>query len=165
MKTWLTLTTLFFLGVVINSYASAKKTNISQQISYPDGWQRWASIAISHRTDNNTIRVILGNETAIKAARSGQTVPWPDGSIIGKVVWKDTQLKDWQAATAPGAFIHAEFMEKDSKKYKESYGWGWARWVGLDQKPFTNGNRVCIECHTPVKNQDWVFTKPARFPQ
>ena len=137
----------------------------SHGISYPAGWKNWASIAVSHRTDNNTLRVILGNEVAVKAARSGETNPWPDGAILGKVVWKDTQLENWKAATAPGDFAHAEFMFKDSKKYSETYGWGWARWVGLEQKPFNKGVQVCISCHTPVKNRNWVFTDPAPFPK
>jgi len=137
----------------------------SHGIDYPSGWQKWASIAVSHRADNSTLRVILGNEIAVKAARSGETNPWPDGAILGKVVWKDTQLKNWKAATAPGQFVHAEFMFKDSKKYSETYGWGWSRWAGLDQKPFNKGAQVCTSCHTPVKNSDWVFTVPASFPK
>jgi len=60
--------------------------------------------------------------------------------------------------------VHAEFMFKDSKQYADSYGWGWARWVGLEQDPFDNGKEVCIACHTPVKDRDWVFTDPASFP-
>lgn len=136
----------------------------SHGINYPAGWQNWSSIAVSHRTDNNTLRVILGNDVAVKAARAGETTPWPDGAILGKVVWKDTELDNWKAATAPGKFIHAEFMFKDSKKYAETYGWGWARWVGLEQKPFDKGAQVCTSCHTPVKERDWVFTDPASFP-
>ncbi|VAW51452.1 hypothetical protein MNBD_GAMMA05-109 [hydrothermal vent metagenome] len=136
----------------------------SHEIAYPTGWQNWSTIAVSHRTDNNTIRTILGNDIAVKAARSGKTNPWPDGAIIGKVVWKDTNLKDWKTATAPGKFVHAEFMFKDSSKYSKTYNWGWARWVGLEQKPFQKGVQVCTACHTPVKNRDWVFTDPALLP-
>lgn len=155
------LLTLTFTNVVIGSDNTAGS---SHGIDYPQGWQDWSTIAVSHRTDNNTIRVILGNDIAIKAARSGNTNPWPDGAIIGKVVWKDAQLADWQAATAPGEFVHAEFMFKDSKKYSDTYNWGWARWVGMEQSPFQKGEQVCITCHTPVKNRDWVFTDPAPLP-
>jgi hypothetical protein len=56
-------------------------------------------------------------------------------------------------------------MFKDSGKYSQSYGWGWARWVGLEQKPFNFGTQVCTGCHTPVKNRNWVFTEPAIFPK
>lgn len=159
--------TPFFAALMITvelSVAASGADTTSHGIAYPTGWQNWSPIAVSHRTDNNTIRVILGNEVAVKAARSGKTNPWPDGAVLGKIVWKDTQLKDWQAATAPGQFVHAEFMFRDTKKYAKSHGWGWARWVGLDQKPFNEGPQVCISCHTPVKDRNWVFTDPAPFP-
>ena len=79
------------------------------------------------------MRVILGNDIAVLAARSGNTNPWPEGAILGKVVWKNTQLKRSETANAAGGFVHAEFMLKDYKQYKDSYGWGWARWIGLEQ--------------------------------
>ena len=40
------------------------------------------------RTDNNTIRAVLGNDVAIKAAREGRTNPWPEGAVLAKMVWK-----------------------------------------------------------------------------
>jgi len=137
----------------------------SHGIQYPTGWQNWSTIAVSHRADNNTLRLILGNDVAVKAARAANTRPWPDGTIIGKVVWKDTQLVNWEKAIVPGKFIHAEFMFKDSKQYMQSYGWGWARWVGVEQAPFDKGTQVCTSCHTPVKDRDWVFTIPAVLPK
>ena len=137
----------------------------SHGIAYPQGWQYWGTIAVSHRLDNNTLRVILGNDLAIIAARSGNTNPWPDGAILGKVVWKETKLENWKEAIVPDTLVHAEFMFKDAKQYSQSSGWGWARWVGLEQKPFNLGTQACIGCHTPVKNRDWVFTEPAMFPK
>jgi len=164
MKTPYKLLAVLFLSITPDVYATDMSPAPSHGISYPEGWQNWAAIAVSHRIDNNTLRVILGNEVAVQAARTGNTNPWPDGAILGKVVWKDSQLDDWKAATAPGEFVHAEFMFKDSTKYTDSYGWGWARWVGLEQKPFDKGMEVCIACHTPVRDRDWVFTDPASFP-
>jgi hypothetical protein len=152
-------------GAALTSLASENSALPSNGIDYPEGWRDWATIAVSHRTDNNTMRVILGNEIAIEAARSGNTNPWPDGAILGKVVWKATALENWQAAVGPGEFVHAEFMFKDAEQFAESYGWGWARWVGLEQVAFDDGMQVCIACHTPVKDRDWVFTEPAPMPK
>ena len=137
----------------------------SHGLSYPEDWRNWSVIAVSSRTDNHTIRVILGNDVAVQAAHSGHTNPWPDGSVLAKVVWKTKTLDNWAAAKAPGELVHVEFMFKDAKRYASTYGWGWARWVGMEQKPFNQGAQVCIACHTPVKNRDWVFTDPAVFPQ
>lgn len=137
----------------------------SNGISYPTGWQNWAAIAVTHRVDNHTIRVILGNEVAINAARNNNTNPWPDNAILGKVVWKEKKLAAWEDAIVPGELVHAEFMFKDSQKYKESCGWGWARWLGMKQEPFNKGSKSCISCHTPVQDNDWVFNEPAVFPK
>ena len=136
----------------------------SNGISYPEGWQDWAVLAVAHRVDNNTIRVILGNDVAVRAAREGDTNPWPDKAILGKVVWKEKRLADWEDAVVPGELVHAEFMFKD-QQYADSYGWGWARWLGAEQEPFNKGPEPCISCHTPVEERDWVFTEPAVFPR
>ena len=136
-------------------------------IVFPQGYSDWRVISISHRVDNNTLRVILGNDVAIEAARAGTTNPWPDGAVLGKVVWKEAPEETWPKAIAPKEFVHAEFMFKDSAKYQDSVGWGWARWVGVEQKPYgkdANVAQECIACHTPVKARDWVFTNPALLP-
>ncbi|MDH5631605.1 MAG: cytochrome P460 family protein [Gammaproteobacteria bacterium] len=136
-------------------------------IAFPAGYQNWQVISMSHRTDNNTVRVIYGNDKAIRAARGGKTNPWPDGAVIGKVVWKQKEAADWKAAIVPDKFVHAEFMFKDARKYASTGGWGWARWKGMDQVPHgadANVAQECVACHTPVKNKDWVFTEPAMLP-
>ena len=136
-------------------------------IPFPAGYQDWSVIAVSHREDNKTLRVILGNDIAIEAAHKGQTRPWPDGAILGKVVWKDSTLPEWKKATAPGAFVHAEFMVKDADKYKETGGWGFARWKGLDEKPYGKDAsfvQECFGCHQPARDNDYVFTRPAPMP-
>ena len=164
MKYFIRLVCVLLLFTSPGVPGSDRTPGPSNGIAYPEGWQNWATIGVSHRTDNNTIRVILGNDIAVRAARSGDTNPWPDGAIIGKIVWKDTGHKHWEAATAPGEFVHAEFMFKDSKHHSDTYNWGWARWVGMGQEPFQQGQQVCISCHTPVRERDWVFTDPAKFP-
>ena len=165
MKILVGIVSLLSLSLSIGSFASGPAHPPSNGIAYPEGWENWATIAISHRTDNNTMRVILGNDVAVGAARSGNTDPWPDGAIIGKVVWKASALENWPKAVAPGEFVHAEFMFKDSEQFAETYGWGWARWMGLDRTPFNDGMQACIACHTPVKDRDWVFTEPAQMPR
>jgi hypothetical protein len=136
-------------------------------IQLPEGYKDWRVISSSHRTDNNTMRVIVGNDKAIDAARKGQTNPWPDGAILGKLVWKAEIDANWPTATVPGKFVHAEFMHKDAKKYEATGGWGFARWLGEEQKPYgkdANFVQECFSCHTPVKGNDYVFTHPAKLP-
>lgn len=136
-------------------------------IALPEGYQDWRLIGSSHRVDNNTLRVILGNDKAIEAARAGRTNPWPDGAILAKIVWKDSILPSWEKAVVPGEFVHAEFMIKDAKKYPETGGWGFARWKGLQQEPYgqdASFAQECFGCHTPVKDNDYVFSHPSVLP-
>lgn len=136
-------------------------------IEIPVNYKDWRVIGSSHREDNKTLRVILGNDTAIAAARLGKTNPWPEGSILAKLVWKDASHPDWEQATVPGEFVHAEFMVKDSGKYQATGGWGFARWLGMEQKPYGKDAafvQECFGCHQPVKGNDYVFTHPAKLP-
>jgi len=136
-------------------------------ISLPKGYQDWKVISQSHRTDNKTVRIILGNDTAVKAARANNTNPWPKGTILGKLVWKQKNEEFWPTAIAPDQFVHAEFMLKDSEKFKETGGWGYARWLGMEQKAYGEDKdfaNECMACHAPVKSKDWVYTTPAEMP-
>lgn len=133
-------------------------------IPFPADYINWSVISTSHRVDNKTLRVIMGNDIAVKAARSGQINPWPKGAMLGKVVWKEGTDKHWPTAVVPKKFVHAEFMLKDADKYKSTGGWGYARWKGKDLKAYGKDASFaseCVACHTPVKGQDWVFTRPA----
>jgi len=136
-------------------------------IEIPNNYKNWQMIAVSHRTDNQTLRVILGNPLAVKAAKQGKTKPWPDGAILAKIVWKDSDHPLWQAATVPDTLVHAEFMIKDSKNFFTTEGWGFARWSGMEQKPYGKDASFayeCLSCHRPAKANDYVFTKSAQLP-
>lgn len=136
-------------------------------IEFPDDYRNWQVVSSSFRKDHNSLRIILGNDIAIKAINENNINPWPDGAVLGKIVWDQRSDENWEAAIVPSSFIHAEFMFKDSNKYKNTKGWGWARWVDQELTPFgenANFSQSCIECHLPVKDRDYVFTTPSIFP-
>lgn len=136
-------------------------------IEFPHGYQDWRVIAVSHRTDNNTLRAIIGNDVAINAARQDKTNPWPDGAVLGKIVLKDEAHTNWPAATVPGELKAVEFMFKDAKRFADTGGWGYARWLGMGKKPYGDDasfSQECFGCHTPMKANDYVFTRPIKLP-
>ena len=47
----------------------------------------WRAISSTDRFDNGTMRVILGNDIAVKAIEDHRINPWPDGTIFAKVTW------------------------------------------------------------------------------
>lgn len=147
--------------------ADSKVAPAPNGIMLLEGYKDWRVIAPSYRTDKKHIRVIVGNDAAIKAVREGKTNPWPDGAILGKMVWKEKVDANWPTALVPGDFVHAEFMVKDARKYATTGGWGYARWTGMEQKAYgkdADFAQECVACHTPVKGNDYVFTHPAQLP-
>lgn len=136
-------------------------------LQLPEGYRDWRVLGTHMRSDNNTLRVVLGNDVAVRAAREGKTLPWPDGTVLAKMVWKARKHDKWDSALEPGDFVHAEFMTKDSARFSATGGWGYARWLGQDQRPYgkdASFSQECVGCHTPVKDRDWVYTHPVRLP-
>lgn len=122
-------------------------------------YQDWRLLSVSHRTEKQTLRAILGNDAAIDAARKGQTKPWPDGAILAKVVWKERAHPNWPQAIVPGEFAGAEAMIKDSKKYAATGGWGFAHWDGNKLVMHEEAKaKECFACHMPMKDNDYTYT-------
>ncbi len=124
-------------------------------------FESWKPISTTDRGDNNTFRFILGNEVAVKAAHSGNISPWPDGARFAKIAWGQEPGPD--GLVQPGKFIQVELMLKDAQRYKNTDGWGWGRWRGLDLKPYGKDDRFvneCTGCHQPVHGNDYVYTLP-----
>jgi hypothetical protein len=124
-------------------------------------FESWKPISTTDRGDNNTFRFILGNEIAVNAARSGNISPWPDGARFAKIAWQQEFGPD--GLMRPGKFVQVELMLKDARRYKDTEGWGWGRWRGLDLKPYGSDAQFvseCTGCHRPVRGNDYVYTLP-----
>lgn len=146
---------------------SGKAAPAPNGITLPADYADWRLIAPSYRTDKHHVRAILGNDKAIRAARAGKTKPWPDGAIMAKLAWKEQPHERFPSALEPGEFWQVEIMVKDSKRFKDTAGWGYARWVGKELKPYgadAGFVQECHGCHTPVADHDYVFTTPVQLP-
>ena len=124
-------------------------------------FESWKPISTTDRGDNNTFRLILGNDIAIQAAQSGNIAPWPDGARFAKIAWQQQPSLD--GLIRPGKFVQVEIMLKDAQRFKQTEGWGWGRWRGADLKPYGENARFvteCTSCHLPVRGDDYVYTLP-----
>ena len=128
------------------------------------GFESWQAVAVSQTDD--TIEVILGNPATIAAYRAGvpgNGKPFPDGAKMAKIHW--TAKKSTEApvpTTIPGTLHDILFEERDSKRFPDSAGWGWA---GFDYDassdtftPRGTGVKCGLACHTIVAKKDFVFT-------
>ncbi len=128
------------------------------------GYEDWAVIS-SARTDER-LKVIVGNPTMVKAFKTGipgNGQPFPDGSMVVKLQW--TPKKSTEApfvVDVPDVFKEAFVMEKDSKRFPKSAGWGYAVFnyeassdkFSADAKSLSDCGYAC---HTPVKAKDYIF--------
>lgn len=160
---------LLLAGLILTASVllSAANTPIApNDIAFIPDYMTWKVIAPSYRGDKDHIRIITGNEIAVAALHAGKN-PLPDGSILAKVAWKTEKHPAFPEATVPGAFAQVEFMIKDAKKYKDTGGWGFARFVGEELKPYGKDARFvneCFQCHLPVADNDYLFTKIVKTP-
>ena len=132
-------------------------------IAFIPEYKNWKAIGSSERLDNETVRLILGNDAAISAIEKNTINPWPDGVMFAKVAWN--RLVDESGSAQPGPFWQVEFMIKDSKKFASTLGWGFARWRGANLQPFgkdANFVKGCVGCHYPLSDRDSVFTDPIK---
>ena len=136
--------------------------------SFPSKYKNWPVLSVSQSAEKDTLRVVMGNLTAVRAARKGQTNPWPDGAILASALWKHAPGADPNGTISTGEFIRVEFMFKDVEAYAANdSGWGWARWNSTDLIPYGETEAVgeeCRDCHTKVSGNDWVFMTPANLP-
>jgi hypothetical protein len=130
-------------------------------LAFDKDFVHWKPLSFTDRGDNNTFRFIFGNDIAIKAAASGNIHPWPDGTRFAKIAWQ--QEKGSDGLIYPGKFVQVELMVKEARLYKQTAGWGWGRWRGLDLKPYGKDAAFvgeCTTCHLPMRDADDVYTLP-----
>jgi len=137
----------------------------SSGIAFSDfrGYEDWA-VASSARTDE-VLKVIVANPTMINAYKAGVPAngqPFPDGSMIVKLQWKPKKSTEAPfVVDVPDVFKQVFVMEKDSKRFPKSGGWGYAVFnydaasdkFTADPSPSDCGNT----CHTAVKAKDYIF--------
>jgi len=136
------------------------------------GYESWQVVSISHNGD--LLAAILANPEMIKAfvaGAPGNGKSFPDGSKMAKVHWNPKQLETFPSATVPGTQHDVDFMVKDSKRFADSGGWGYAVFdydaasdtftpgTLADKPPQGNDARCGFACHSIVKKRDYVFTE------
>ena len=128
------------------------------------GYEDWAVVS-SARTDE-VLKVIDGNQTMIKAFKAGvpgNGQPFPEGSMIVKLQWKPKKSTEAQfPVDVPDIFTQAFVMEKDSKRFPKTGGWGYAVFnYDAASDKFTADPKSLSDCgnacHTVVKAKDYIF--------
>ena len=136
------------------------------------GYETWQVVSVSHpaggegMSASDVLNVIVANPVMIEAYAAGipgNGRPFPDGAKAAKIqylpkksaeapfnVWIPDRLKD------------VAFMLKDSKRFADSGGWGYALFnydpTSDGFMPHGTGATCGATCHTIAKANDFVFT-------
>jgi hypothetical protein len=137
-----------------------------------EGYEGWQTISISQ--SEKLIAVILGNPAMINAYQAGipgNGQPFPDGAKMAKIHWNPKKHATFSTTMVPASLHDVDFMVKDSKRFADSGGWGWAAFryeaatdrftpaTTADEPPQGNDAKCGLACHTIVKARDYVFTE------
>ncbi len=161
-----------FFGLGFGALAFASDWNLEAptglKFGVIKGYEDWHVIAIHYRTDKNELRYIIGNKVAVEAYRKGIPLngqKFPDGTILVKIGYSLKKNPAFKNSVEPDIIQRVEFMIKDSKRFKDTAGWGFARFVydakakkykvfGKNAKDYMQ----CFTCHKLVEKRDYVFT-------
>src|SRR5580700_4890219 len=158
---FLLLAVVSMAGIIVHmAHASGQSDADSSPIygvKIPAGYRDWQLIAVNQLLipgKADQLRGQFGNEIAIKALKEG-TLPFPDGSIIAAAHWTRVSSEFNNKALDPpfagaqsfvvGSRVNVQFMVKDSKKYADSGGWGFA-----DFKDGSRGTKRCTRPASPA---------------
>jgi hypothetical protein len=128
------------------------------------GYEDWAVVSSAEQSPIQ--KVIVANPTMINAFKAGvprNGQPFPDGSMIVKLQWKQKKSTEAQFdVDVPDFFTQAFVMEKDSKRFPTTGGWGYAVFnydVPTDKfsADATSLSDCGNACHTVVKAKDYIF--------
>jgi hypothetical protein len=168
----LTMATATTLLAALGAAALHAKDNDKYSLKSPSGiafsdfkgYEDWAVVS-SARTDE-VLKVIVANPTMIdayKAGAPGNGKPFPEGSKIAKLQWKPKKSTEAPfIVDVPNVYSQAFLMEKDSKRFPKTGGWGYAV---FNYEPatdtFTPDEQSLADCghtcHVAVKAKDYIF--------
>ncbi|HWA15207.1 MAG TPA: cytochrome P460 family protein [Gemmatimonadales bacterium] len=135
------------------------------------GYETWQVISVSQGGPH--LAVIVGNQQMIDAFKAGipdNGKPFPDGARMAKVHYVPKTHAIFPTAKVPALLHDVDFMVKDSKRFRDSGGWGYAAFIydtatgkyrpgnTTDTPPQANDAKCGAACHSVVQKRDYVFT-------
>ncbi len=118
-------------AIIAQDTSQAKYTvRVADGLAFSEfrGYETWQIVAVS-QTDE-LLKVIVANPVMIDAYRAGipgNGKPFPDGSKIAKIQWRPKKSAEAPfPVNVPDTLKVVDFIAKDSKRFADSGGWGYA---------------------------------------
>ena len=138
----------------------AARAHQDEGIPFPAGYRTWAHVksvvvgpsSAAFATEGG-IHHIYANERALEGYRTGT---FPDGSIV---VYDLLETKESAGNLLEGAPRRLDVMTKDSRRFAQTEGWGFASFRGGERTGGTltmERQRKCLDCHAKRRDRDFV---------
>ena len=129
-------------------------------LAYPEGYRLWVhvkSVTIGPPTPNLRnygIHHIYANPLAMEGYKTGH---FPDGAII---VFDLREIQTNNGVTKEVSRRFVDVMQKDSKRFEQTGGWGFEEFLGDGNTPTLSEEQktACSTCHASQKEKDSVFS-------
>jgi hypothetical protein len=129
---------------------------------FPDFIKKWHFVTVRYRKDTGEMRLTYANDKAWKVLREGKT-DYPDGAVFAKIGIATRDDPAFTSSLVPSGAKRYQLMVKDSKKHKDTDGWGYALFdVGgrtFEEDP-EKQTAACHACHQLVEDRGYVFSQP-----
>lgn len=154
-----TVATLLLSPFVISALYA--RLSSDRKVAYPEGYRDWTHVKSMVIQEGHPlfdafggIHHVYANDKALKALKAGK--PFPDGSVL---VFDLLEARQDNHAIVEGSRKVVGVMEKDSKAFASTGGWGYEGFKGdTRERVVEDPQAACHSCHASQKDRDYVFS-------
>jgi hypothetical protein len=152
------LTVCFAAALVSVSLADEKGHSA---LKYPKGYRLWTHIKSMDILEGHQLFEMFGglhhvyaNTKAYRALLKGK--PYPNGAVF---VFDLLEAPEKDKAITEGSRKFIGVMEKNTRKYADTGGWGFEGFKGDTKERMVTDMKKCFQCHEPQKEAGYIFSK------
>lgn len=154
-----------FLPGAANPAHDARHQAFAVSVALPAGYRDWRMVSVARETGAlDDLRVVLGNDIAITAFRTGAR-PFPEGAQIARLAYRyvpsaqNNAAFGQQQSFVAGDPTNVQIIVKDSKRFSATGGWGFGQFIAGAPDPRQPPMQTCFACHAKRgAPEDFVFT-------
>jgi len=134
----------------------------SALVPYPKGYRGWTHVKSMIIQPGHAlydtfggIHHIYADKTGMKALQSGKA--FPDGAIL---IFDLLEVKSADNTLTEGQRKVLGVMQKDSKRFAGTGGWGCEGFKGdTQERVVSDAKTACFDCHATQNKSDYVFSR------
>jgi Cytochrome P460 len=134
----------------------------ADDIKLPTGYRQWFHVNTMVVSKDSPLFDAIGGMHNVYINSVGEAALKKGGAYPNRTMFVSDvhEFTVSDGSYVEGARKGTAVMVKDAKKYASTGGWGFQLFAGGDPaKPIvTDAAKMCFECHTPKKDQDYVYS-------